>query len=130
MTLAITVLVAVAFTLVWYLRRDNDLCLGLPCLMFWGASLMWLVDAVAEYLQEGVAIFQPSGEQLSNDAFLGVCVVALGLVIWVVTLLVKDPRGRVRAAPRRHLNCLPFLGQVSKVREMGGSSISSPGPSS
>ena len=51
MTLAITVLVAVAFTLVWYLRRDNDLCLGLPCLMFWGASLMWLVDAVAEYLR-------------------------------------------------------------------------------
>lgn len=98
MTLAITVLVAVAFTLAWYVRRDDDLCLGLPCLMFSGASLMWLVDAVAEYLQEGVAIFQPSGEQLANDAFLGVCVVAFGLVIWVVTLLVKDPRGRVRAA--------------------------------
>lgn len=98
MTLAITALVAVAFTLAWYVRRDDDLCLGLPCLMFWGASLMWLVDAVSEYLQEGVAIFQPSGEQLANDAFLGVCVVAVGLVIWVVTLLVKDPRGRVRAA--------------------------------
>lgn len=98
MTLAITVLVAVAFTLVWYLRRDDDLYLGLPCLMFWGASLMWLVDAVVEYLEEGVAIFEPAGEQLVNDAFLGICVAVLGLAIWVVALLVKDPRGRVRAA--------------------------------
>ena len=98
MTLAITALIAVAFTVAWYVHRENDLCLALPCFMFWGASLMWLVDAVVEYLEEGVAIFEPAGEQLVNDAFLGICVAVLGLAIWGVALLVKDPRGRVRAA--------------------------------
>lgn len=35
-------------------------------------------------------------EQLASDAFLGLCVVALGLVILAVALLAKDPLGRVR----------------------------------
>ena len=98
MTLAITALIAVAFSVAWYLHPTDDLCLALPCLMFWGASLMWLVDAIVEYLEDGVAIFEPTAEQLTNDAFLGVCVAVLGLAIWIVALLVKDPRGRVRAA--------------------------------
>ena len=33
-----------------------------------------------------------------NDAFLGLAVVALGLIIWLVRLLIKDPRGVVKAA--------------------------------
>ncbi|MCI1997783.1 MAG: hypothetical protein LKJ49_03990 [Olsenella sp.] len=102
MTLAMTVLAAVAFTVAWYSGRGEGMLLSLPCLMYWGASLMWLVDAVAEYLSEGIAIFNPSGGQLANDAFLGLCVVTLGLVVWVVALLVRDPCGRVREAILRH----------------------------
>ena len=33
-----------------------------------------------------------------NDLFLGLSVVALGLVIWLVVLLIKDPKGVVRSA--------------------------------
>ena len=33
-----------------------------------------------------------------NDAFLGFSVVALALIIWIVIVLVKDPRGTVRTA--------------------------------
>jgi hypothetical protein len=36
-----------------------------------------------------------------NDAFLGLAVVALGLVIWVCVLLIKDPKGSVRAALKK-----------------------------
>ena len=32
-----------------------------------------------------------------NDAFLGLSVAALGLVIWLVRLLIADPKGRIRA---------------------------------
>jgi hypothetical protein len=32
-----------------------------------------------------------------NDSYLGLCVVALGVVIWLVVLLVKDPEGKVKA---------------------------------
>ena len=33
-----------------------------------------------------------------NDAFLGVCVVALGLIIWLGMLMVKDPGKVLRTA--------------------------------
>ena len=32
-----------------------------------------------------------------NDFFLGLSVVALGLIVWLVVLLIKDPKGAVKA---------------------------------
>ena len=32
-----------------------------------------------------------------NDAFLGLTVIALGLIIWLVVLLAKDPKGVLKA---------------------------------
>jgi hypothetical protein len=64
--------------------------------MYWGASLMWLVDAVVEYIEVGAEFFTPATEDMINDAFLGVSVVALGMFIWLVILLIKDPSGKVK----------------------------------
>ena len=36
-----------------------------------------------------------------NDAFLGFSVVALGLILWLVILLIKDPKGIVKASLRK-----------------------------
>ena len=33
-----------------------------------------------------------------NDLYLGLSVVALGLIIWLVILLIQDPKGAVKAA--------------------------------
>lgn len=33
-----------------------------------------------------------------NDFYLGLSVAALGLIIWLVILLVKDPKGAVKAS--------------------------------
>ena len=99
MTLLITVLAAVAFTAVWYFKaNDKDLMLGRLCLMYWGASLMWTVDAVAEYIELKDKFFTPAPADMLNDAFLGLAVVALGLVIWLVMLLIRDPRNVLRNA--------------------------------
>lgn len=97
MTLLITVFAAVITTAVWYQKNDKGLMLGVLCWMFWGASLMWLVDAVFEYIELRAAYFTPEIGDMVNDAFLGLSVVALALVIWVVVLLIKDPKGVVRA---------------------------------
>ena len=99
MTLLITVFAAAICTIIWYRGglRD-DMKLGTLCLMFWGASLMWLVDAIAEYMELGAAFFAQDPADMLNDSFLGLSVVALGLIIWLVILIVKDPRGIVRAA--------------------------------
>lgn len=101
MTLLITVLAAVVATVKWYTRKDDSMQLGLLCCLYWGASLMWLVDAVFEYAELGAEYFTPAAADMLNDAFLGLSAVALGLVIWVVRLLVTDPKGSVRAALKK-----------------------------
>ena len=97
MTLLISTAAAIAATLVWYFcKRRSEFKLSLLCFMFWGASIMWLVDAVFEYVSDGAAIFTPAASDMLNDAFLGLSVVAFGLIIWLVILMVKDPLGVVR----------------------------------
>ena len=91
MTLLITLFAAVIATLVWYTKPAlRDLKVGVLCWMFWGASLMWMIDAVFE--------FSELGADMINDGFLGFAVVALALVIWTVIVLVSDPRGTVKTA--------------------------------
>ncbi len=97
MTLLTSVFAAVISTLVWYQNDQREsLRLGVLCLMYWGASLMWLVDAVFEYAEIQAAYFSPAPQDMLNDLYLGLSVVALGLVIWLVILLVSDPKGVVR----------------------------------
>ena len=97
MTLLITVIAAVVSTVVWYSsEKARELNIGVLLYMFWGASLMWLVDAAVEYLEVGADYFTPAAGDMLNDAFLGVSVVALALVVWVVYLLVKDPQHTVK----------------------------------
>ncbi|MBQ4257008.1 MAG: hypothetical protein II714_05075 [Oscillospiraceae bacterium] len=102
MTLLITVIAAVAATVVWYLNSDKGYALEKLCLMYWGASLMWLCDAVAEYIELGSEYFSPSSEDMLNDAFLGICAVTLGMVIWLIILIIKDPKrvfARAKTSP-------------------------------
>ena len=102
MTLLITVFAAVIATVVWYAsKRSSELKVGVLCWMFWGASLMWLVDAIFEYAELKAEYFTPDPLDMLNDAFLGLSVVALALVIWVVILLIKDPSGRIKDALRK-----------------------------
>lgn len=97
MTLLVAVFAAVISTVIWYKsERRSELRIGVLCSMFWGASLMWLVDAIFEYAELKAAYFTPDPADMLNDLFLGLSVVALALVIWVVILLVKDPKGIVR----------------------------------
>jgi len=97
MTLLIAVFAAITTTIIWYTNdKRSQLKLGTLTLMYWGASLMWLVDAVVEYIELGAEYFTPAPSDMLNDAFLGLSVVAFGLIIWIVILMVKDPLGVVR----------------------------------
>ena len=97
MTLLITVFAAVICTAIWYKTAPkSEMNLGILCWMFWGASIMWLVDAIFEYAELKAEYFTPALEDLINDTFLGLSVVALGLVIWLIVLLIKDPKGVIK----------------------------------
>ena len=98
MTLLTTVFAAVFCTVLWYQKATaRELKVGILCWMFWGASLMWLGDAIFEYAELGAAYFTPAASDMLNDLFLGLSVIALALVIWLVIVLIKDPKGVVRA---------------------------------
>lgn len=99
MTLLTTVFAAIICTVIWYKNApENAMQLGTLTLMYWGASIMWLVDAIVEYSESGAEFFVQAGADMLNDLYLGLSVVALGLIIWLVILLVKDPKGVVRAS--------------------------------
>ena len=98
MTLLVTVFAAAFSTVIWYKNAPkSEMKVGTLSLIYWGASLMWFVDAAFEYAQLGAGFFTPSPSEMLNDLYLGMSAVALGLVIWLVILLVKDPRGALKS---------------------------------
>lgn len=99
MTLLTTVFAAIICTILWYKKAPNDeMKLNILCFMYWGASIMWLVDAIFEYAELKAAYFTPALKDMVNDLYLGLSVVALGLIVWLVVLLIKDPKGVVKAS--------------------------------
>lgn len=99
MTLLTTVFAAVLCTVLWYKNAPRDeMKVGILCWIYWGASIMWFVDAIFEYAQQKAEYFTPAPAELLNDLYLGLSAVALGLVIWLVVVLVKDPKGALKAA--------------------------------
>ena len=99
MTLLITVFAAVISTAVWYKSESrSEMKIGVLCWLYWGASLMWLVDAIFEYAELGAEYFTPAPLDMLNDGYLGLSVVALALVIWIAVLLFRDPKGVIKAS--------------------------------
>lgn len=93
MTLLITVISAVICTVIWYRKAPHDVMkVSDLCFIYWGASLMWLVDSVYEYAEKGTEFFVPSLNDMINDTFLGISAVALGLAAWIAKLLITDPK--------------------------------------
>ena len=99
MTLLVTVFAAIIATVLWYRSAPkSEMKLGILCWLFWGASIMWLVDAIFEYAELKAEYFTPAPADMLNDLFLGLSVIALALIIWLVYLLIKDPRGVIKQA--------------------------------
>jgi len=97
MTLLVSVFAAVICTAIWYKTAPkSEMKVGILCWLFWGSSLMWLVDAIFEYAELGAAYFTPEPADMLNDLFLGLSVVALGMIIWIIVLLIKDPKGVIK----------------------------------
>lgn len=97
MTLLITIIAAVISTVLWYALECRDTYkLGTLSLMYWGASLMWLMDFVFEYAELGAEYFNQGFADILNDSLLGISVVTLGLGAWLIILLIKDPKGVIK----------------------------------
>ena len=99
MCLILTTFAAVICTAIWYASAlMREMKISVLCWLFWGAAIMWLVDLVFEYAEEGAKVFEPAFADVLNDTLLGLAVITLALVIWIAVLLVRDPKGVVRSA--------------------------------
>ncbi len=98
MFLILTALAAIICTVIWYANAPEDKYkVGLLSLIYWGATLMWLIDHVMAYLTEGGEFFE-----INLDAtMLGILVIILGLIAWEIALLVSDPKGALKATLKR-----------------------------
>ena len=94
MTLLITIIAAIVATVTWYACEKRDTYrLGTLSLFYWGASLMWFIDFVAEYIELRADYFVQDFSDILNDSLLGITVVVIGLIAWLAILLIKDPKG-------------------------------------
>lgn len=99
MTLLVTLFAAIICTILWYKKAPEDpMKLHILCFMYWGASIMWFVDAIFEYAELQAEFFTPAPADMLNDLYLGLSVVALGMVLWILILIIKDPKGIVKAS--------------------------------
>lgn len=58
--------------------------LGFLALMYWGATVMWLVDHVIAYVEEGGPFFDLS----LHATLIGLSVLILGLLLWLGRILI------------------------------------------
>ena len=92
MCLIITVFAAIITTAVWYISDNaRTYNTGMLTLMYWGASLMWTVDGIFR-VAEGETFFEVS----TDDALLGVVIIMCGLLVWIMALLIKDPKHLIK----------------------------------
>ncbi len=89
MCLILTTFAAIISTIVWYAKApDFTYRIGTLALMYWGAALMWLGDAIFS-VAGGEGFFDLS----LDDTLLGIVIVMIGLIGWLVLLLANDPKG-------------------------------------
>ena len=99
MTLLVTLFAAIICTILWYKKAPEDpMKLHILCYIYWGASIMWFVDACFEYAELHAEFFTPAASDMLNDLYLGLSVVALGMILWLAILIIKDPKGVVKAS--------------------------------
>ncbi|WMI79983.1 hypothetical protein [Anaerotignum sp. MB30-C6] len=81
----ITALAAIVTTVFCYNMQDKHR-LSILCFIYWGATLMWLVDHVLAFFIEGGELF----EMTLDAALLGCLVVLSGFFVWGIILFLKN----------------------------------------
>lgn len=88
MTLVLTFLAAIIVTVLrWKLPQHKCRNLSLLCTMFWGASIMWIVDEAFVFAEAPGEYFTNFFAEAADDSLLGISVIALALCIWAISLL-------------------------------------------
>ena len=89
MYLVYTFVAAIVTTIIWLrISAMRELRLGTLCLIYWGASIMWIVDFVIACIRDGICTFETG----ADAALLGGITILLGVAIWGSSLLFNKTR--------------------------------------
>jgi hypothetical protein len=90
-TLIITAVAACVATALRFIKPEFGVRMhfGTLALIYWGASLMWVVDGITELMAGEPFVDLADPQIMSSDALLGVCVIILGIIVWAIVLLVS-----------------------------------------
>ena len=84
-----TSLAAVVSTLIWYIKSPGDKYkLGFLSLILWGATVMILIDHLIGYIVERGEFL----EMTKEAGVIGLSLIVTALVIWVIAILLSDPK--------------------------------------
>jgi len=90
MWLIIIGLAATISTAIWYSKAEDDkYLLRFLSLILWGTTIMVAVDHTLGFLIGGGEFLELSTEALVLSGVM----LLVALVVWEITLLLKDPRG-------------------------------------
>lgn len=90
MWLVILAFAAAISTVIWYSNAEDDKYMtNVLCLVLWGATVMALIDRAIGYLVEGGVFLELTSEAVA----LGFVMLTAAIIIWEITLLIKDPKG-------------------------------------
>jgi hypothetical protein len=90
MWLVILAFSATIATALWYSKAEDDkYMLKFLSLILWGASIMVFVDHVMGYITEGGEFL----EMTTEATVLGIVLLITALIVWEISLLLKDPKG-------------------------------------
>ena len=93
MWLVTTMIAAIAVTILWYIK-PKIYKLDILSLMFWGTSIMILVDHILGY--EGGAFLELETDGLiTNGAVLGIVMMIPILIIWALLLFTSQQKPKI-----------------------------------
>ncbi len=82
---------AIMSTLVWYIWDHGDeYRMDILVLISWGTTIMVFADHLMGYLEEGIFL-----DTSLNALILGIIMALVALLLWVIALLIKDPKGKI-----------------------------------
>ncbi|MEM4532812.1 MAG: hypothetical protein QXU89_04020 [Desulfurococcaceae archaeon] len=81
----VLITLSIITSLIWFKNRDSRLRLDILALITGSSGLMFLIDNIFSYLEEGVFI-----ETSTDTLILTVILVLFAIILWIAVLLIKS----------------------------------------
>lgn len=76
--------------------KQNQQHVSTLALIYWGASLMWVIDAMYQYIELRDKYWSDLVKNSISDLYLGILMIAIGVIMWQGMIQIKGFKERIR----------------------------------